>query len=237
MRHDPFTRLAGWCAMLAAPIALLSFFLGPIAFGWDFDAMFDPARAIAHAQVDAGLVRWGWVLDILGYYWLLLPVLVLLRDRAPVGKPLHARLAAGAGHGYMICGSIGAAILAGTTHLFDAFAQGDDTVRTATSAVYATIFHLVYTGLWNILGMSLLAIWLWIVGELLRATHNALGLFAKGLAVCAALDVLGLLLGLDAVSMPGLFAYLFLFPVWSAWLGVWLIGKDNPLASSITPQP
>lgn len=225
-----YIRLAGWCAILAAPIALISFFLGPIAYQWDFDAMFDPMRAIAHPNVDATLVRWGWVLDIAGYYWLLLPASVLLTDLASKSRPLHAQLAARAGYGYMITGSIGAAILAGTTDLFNAYAQGDESVRAAVSTAYGALFGLVYVGLWNTLCMALLAIWLWMSGSALRSSHRGLGLLAMGLGVCAALDVLGLLIDQEAISMVGLFAYLFLFPVWSAWLGAWLLRRKNIIA-------
>ena len=218
-----YTRLAGWCAILAAPIALLSFFLGPIAYHWDFDAMFDPLRAIAHPNVNATLVRWSWVLDIVGYYWLLLPASVLLTDLASMSRPLHAQLAARAGYGYMLTGSIGAAILAGTTDLFAAYAHGNEATRVAVSTTYSALFGLVYVGLWNTLCMSLLAVWLWMSGSALRGSHRGLGLFAMALGVCAFLDVFGLLIDLEAISMFGLFAYLFLFPVWSAWLGIWLL--------------
>lgn len=230
MQNTRYTRLAGWCAIIAAPVMLISFFLGPIAFHWDFDAMFDPLRAIAHPKVDASLVRWGWVLDILGYYWLLLPASVLLTDLASRSRPLHAQLAARAGYGYMITGSIGAAILAGTTDLFHAYAHGDEATRAAAATTYSALFGLVYTGLWNILCMSLLAVWLWLGGNALRASHKSLGVFAMALGMCAALDVLGLLSGMEAVSMLGLFAYLFLFPVWSAWLGAWLLRKGHRTA-------
>lgn len=219
-------RLAGWCAILAAPIALISFFLGPIAFQWDFDAMFDPQLAIAHPKVDAGLVRWGWVLDILGYYWLLLPASVVLTDLASRSRPLQAQIAARAGYGYMVVGSIGAAILVGTTHLFEAYALGYAATRTAVSATYGAVFGLVYTGLWNTLAMTLLAVWLWMTGNALRTTHKALGIFAMAIGACSALDVCGLLFGVEAISLIGLFAYLFLFPVWSAWLGSWLLRGD-----------
>lgn len=229
MTTDNYPRLAGWCAIIAAPIMLISFFLGPIAFNWDFDAMFDPARAIAHPNVDATLVRWGWVLDVVGYYWLLLPASVVLTDLASRTRPMHAQLAARTGYGYMITGSIGAAILAGTTDLFGAYAQGDEATRAAVRTTYGALFGLVYVGLWNTLCMSLLAVWLWMSGAALRAAHRGLGLFSMGLGVCAALDVLGLLLDLEALSMIGLFAYLFLFPVWSAWLGGWLLrGRSIP---------
>ncbi|HRH69557.1 MAG TPA: hypothetical protein PLB89_08635 [Flavobacteriales bacterium] len=233
MTNLSYTRLAGWCAILAAPIALTSFFLGPIAYQWDFDAMFDPQRAIAHPNVNATLVRWGWVLDIMGYYWLLLPASVLLTDLASRSRPLHAQLAARAGYGYMITGSIGAAVLAGTTDLFGAYAQGDAATRAAVSTTFGALFGLVYVGLWNTLCMSLLAVWLWMSGSALRGSHRGLGFFAMALGVCAALDVLGLLSGLEGVSMFGLFAYLFLFPVWSAWLGTWLLRGRNNSPSNI----
>lgn len=215
--------MAGWCAILAAPIAFLSFFLGPIAYQWDFEAMFDPARGIAHPTVDASTVKWGWMLDILGYYWLLLPASVVLTDLASRTRPMHAQLAARAGYGYMLTGSIGAAILAGTTDLFDVYAQGDEVSRIATVVVYKAVFGIVYAGLWNTLSMSLLAVWLWMAGRHLHKAHQPLGLFAMVLGVCSALDVLGLVLGIEIVSMLGLFAYLFLFPVWSAWLGTWML--------------
>lgn len=217
-----FTRLAGACALLACPVALTSFFLLPVAFNGDIDAVFDPARGIAAEGVRAGLFRLAWALDIVGYYFLLLPAVLVLAARRAETAPLWSRLGEKAAWGYMLVGGSGAAILVGSSRLFERHAEGDAALRPITAELYTTIFHLVDKGLWNTLCMSLLAIWLLSVGRFLARERRALGLGMIALGACCVLDVGGGLLGVEAVALLGLMGYLLGFPLWSAALGLHL---------------
>lgn len=218
-----FTQIAGACAIAACPVGLVSFFLGPAAYGWDFDVMFAPQLAVAFPTVNTTMVRWGWVLDIVGYYFLLLPAVLVLGERSRADEPLLTRLSERMAVGYMQVGSLGAAILAGTTGLFERHRVGDAAQQAAASEVFIALFGMVCDGIWNILTMGLLAVWLLVGGSLLRREHRPLGTAMMFIGGLSALDVTGMLLGVEAISMPALFGYLFLFPVWSLLLGLWLV--------------
>lgn len=227
MSSPSFVRLAGACALAACPVALTSFFLLPVAFGGDFDAVFVPALAIGHASVQPSLVKWAWTLDIVGYYLLLLPSVLVLGERFRATHPFAATLGERAAFGYMVTGTTGAAILAGTTDLFTRWKEADPAGRVVIAELYTTLFQMVDRGLWNILCMSLLAVWLFAGGRLLERTHRRLGLAMMGLGACSILDVFGGLVEVEAVSMGGLYGYLFGFPLWSAALGVTLLKESR----------
>lgn len=219
---SPFVRLAGACALLACPVALTSFFLLPVAFQGDVDAVFDPARGIAAAGVHAGLFRLAWTLDILGYYFLLLPAVLVLAARQAERSPLWSRLGERAAFGYMLVGGSGAAILVGSARLFERHAGGDPASQAVSAELYTTIFNVVDKGLWNTLGMSLLAVWLLAVGRDLSRERRFLGLSMGALGGCCVLDVGGRLLGVEAIALLGLMGYLLGFPLGSAALGLHL---------------
>jgi len=78
----------------------------------------------------------------------------------------------------------------------------------------------VFNGIWNILCMSLFAVWGLTMGAVLRQHERLLGMGLQLLGLAAAIDVLGMLFHLEWLSMTGLFTYLFGFPVWCAFLGL-----------------
>lgn len=226
MTDHAFTRLAGIAAIIAAPIAIASFLLGPAAFNWNFDVLFDPEAAIRHATASTSLIRLGWMLDIPGYYLLLLPAAAVLHARSATVSPLASRWSWSAMLVYAIVGTAGAAMLAGTTSLMDRFRVAEPAVQLALVEIHVAIFDMVVGGLWNLLSMSGLAVWSMIAGHALRHVHRRLGFALQGIGVCAALDVVGHAAGLRALGEIGLFAYLFAFPAFIAALGVVLLRWD-----------
>lgn len=222
MDHRTPQRTAGTLLLLAAPTALISFFLLPAAFGWDFDLLFDPYRSIAHAGADLGLYRWGWLLDIPGYYLLTLPAMLVLRGWMDRSSALSRDASAFCGLGYLLIGTSGAALLAASTGLFQRYAEGDEAVRTAVTELHALLFQLVADGLWNTIAMTLFAIWALITGLAVRHRSATLGYGLALMGLCSAIDVAGGLFRLEAVSMAGLYGYLFGFPVWCAVAGILL---------------
>jgi len=139
MHNATSKRFAGRRALAAAPIALISFFLGPAAYAWDFDAVFDPVKALTNEGADLGMIRWGWVLDIVGYYFLLLPVRLVLHSMDGGGPSLARSSATACGIGYMISGSLGAAMLAAGTGVFERYATGDAMAQAAELAVFLNL--------------------------------------------------------------------------------------------------
>lgn len=216
-----FSKTAAITAILSFPIALLSLVLVFGAFNWDFDVAFNPAKAIAYLPDPSQMLRYGWLLDILGYYLLLAPVAIYLQHWLSEKAPLYSQLFTFCGLGYILCGGLGAAIMAGTSvPFFSAYQSGNATEQAAVSAAFASIFHQVFDGIWNQFAMLMAAVWLMGMGWLLRSERRALAWMTSLIGIASLTDFLGMALNMEAVSTIGLNVYLWLGPIWALWLGL-----------------
>jgi hypothetical protein len=201
-------------------------------YGFDVKALAaNPGALPARGSDVAGLLRWGGLVDMLGYLAL-----------APVVLHLHRRLSAAAteqvgalgfvnlltvsGLGFVLVGSIGAVLEASAgPALLDASASGSET-GTAARVAFAALGNGVIVGLWGTLEQLLLGVWLIGVGWLVRAEGRAFG----WLAVVAGIGALayGARTGLSG-HPPGdltapfdilIFAAFGLFFAWLVWAAV-----------------
>lgn len=227
MTDRSFIRLAGISAIVAAPIAIASFLLGPTAFDWNFDLLFDPLASIRHPTASTSLIRLGWILDIPGYYLLLIPAAAVLHARSATATPLASKWSWSALMVYVIVGTTGAATLAGTVDVMDRYRIADTVAQSALVEIHVAIFSMVVDGLWNLLSMSGFAVWALIAGEALRRENRRLAFVLQIIGVCAAIDVMGHATGMRAVGEFGLFVYLLAFPIFGAALGVQMVRSGS----------
>ncbi len=222
MKNDAsFFRMAGFIALLSAPVALASILLVFAVFNWDFETAFDPLKAIAYQPGPSATLRWAWILDIFGYYLPVLPLALALHSRLSGEAPLFNHLFTFSGLGYILSGAIGAAMLAGATApLYEAYSAGDAAQKAIAAQVFANLNNEVLSGIWNIFTMTLAAVWFLGMGWLLRPGNRLLGLFTTLLGIASLADVLGYVFHSEGLAMAGLNAYLFLAPVWAAWTGL-----------------
>lgn len=219
--HTSFAKTAAIAAMLSFPIALLSLVMIFGAFNWDFDVAFNPAKAIAYSPDPSQMLRYGWLLDILGYYLLLAPVAIYLQQWLSEKAPLYSQLFTFCGLGYILCGGLGAAIMAGTSEpLFSAYQSGNATEQAAVAAAFATNFHQVFDGIWNQFAMLMAAVWLLGMGWLMRAERRGLAWMTSLIGIASLIDFLGMVLQLEMISTIGLNIYLWFGPIWALWLGL-----------------
>jgi hypothetical protein len=205
-------------------------FLGVYSF--DVKALAANPGALPVRGLDVtGLLRWGGLVDMLGYLAL-----------APVVLYLHRRLGASvstqggalglvslltiSGLGFVLVGSIGAVLYASVgPPLLDSSAAGSETA-TAARVAFAALGNGVIVGLWGTLEQLLLGVWLIGIGWLVRVERRAFG----WLAVVAGIGALayGARTGLSG-HPPGdltapldilIFAAFGLFFAWLVWLAV-----------------
>ncbi|MCK6695582.1 MAG: hypothetical protein L6Q97_26200 [Thermoanaerobaculia bacterium] len=228
MKNDiSFGKTAGLLAMLSGPLALFSITLIFVAFNRDFETAFNPQRAIAFQPDPSATLRWGWILDIFGYYLPVVPAILALHTRFSSGAPLHSQLFTLCGLGYVITGATGAAMLAGATvPLYQAFAAGADADKAIAAQVFANLNNEVLSGIWNLLTMSLAAVWFFGTGWLLRPTHRGLSWLTTVLGIASLVDVLGYAFQSQALAGLGLNFYLFIAPLWAIWIG-WILWKER----------
>ena len=225
--HQSFQRFAALAAIISFPLALGSIVLSGMAIDFNFmDAATNPVLALSVGADGANLWRWGMILDMLSYYLPLLPVALFLWRWLRPRNPDWVLFYTSCGLGYILIGSIGAAILAAVhPPLINAYAQASVEQRPALETVFSAVWNMVYGGMWNILGELLAGIWFVGVGLLLRGERRIFSIVTMILGISALLDSLGMILNFEGLALLGLSIYVVLAPIWALWLGIDLLRK------------
>jgi hypothetical protein len=187
------------------------------AYGFDLVALADRGALAGRGSAAAELLRWGGLIDMLGYLAL-----------APVVLHVHRRLdrplLTAAGLGFVLGGALGAALVASVAPPLVAANASDAQELAAARSNLATLEQAVYVGLWAALGQLLLAVWVLGTSWHLRAEGRAFGYLGIG----AGLGALGYAIRTGIAGQPPLpiagpldiliIAGLGLLPLWVIWL-------------------
>lgn len=218
----------------SAVTAIVSFFLivvggialQPLYTNFGSEVFTEPDLMITVGVDGAKLLRWGMIVDMLGYYLLLLPVALFLWRWLESSNPNWIRFYTFCGLGYILIGAIGAAILAVVQPpLINAYTQASTEERENLALVFDTLWNVVYGGLWNILEVLLAGVWFLGIGLLMRGERRLFSIISIILGVSALLDSFGNILNLSALATTGLYIYLGLAPIWALWLGIDMLRK------------
>lgn len=223
-------RLAGITALVSAPIAFASAAVTLSGAEWDTKIFETPTRLLDYGAAAANAARIGMVLDVIGYYALLVPVLLLLHRAMARRRPDLAAIATFAGATYIIVGATGAGILSAVwpSSLNDIGDAGAD-VAGITSA-FDAITNAVVLGMWNIVGSAAIAVWLFIVARMAWSARRAFAWLTLVVAMAAAIDTIFTALDVESVSGVALQVYIYAAPLWAAWLGIDLLRGKEPFA-------
>src|SRR6187402_1303860 len=101
----------GIVTVLSGLIALACLIATLIAVNFNSDALSDPLLILSTAGISVTAVRWSMILDMFGYYLLLLPVIYLLNDWMKE-RSAWSNMVTFCGIAYVLIGSIGASVLA-----------------------------------------------------------------------------------------------------------------------------
>ena len=222
--HLSFKRFAALSAIVAFLLAVGSNVLQGLAVNFSSDILTNPAIMLSIGANGASLMRWGLILDLLGYYLPLLPVALFLQRWCGSSNPTWVRFYTICGLGYILIGAAGAAILAAAhPPLITAYAQASAAQRLVLEPIFTTIWNMVYGGLWNILGELLAGIWFFGIGLQLRHERRLFGVVSMILGIAALVDSLGTIVSVGALASLGLLTYVALAPIWALWLGIDLL--------------
>ena len=222
----PFQRFAAVLAIISFPLALGSLVLPLMPADYDFDAFSNPVHMLSAGAGGASLLRWGMILDMLGFYLPLLPIALFLWQWLKPKSPNWARFYTLCGLGYVFIGAIGAAILAAVyPPLINAYTQASAQQRAVLETVFDTITNMVVWGMWNILEVLLAGAWFLGIGLLLHSERRIFSIVSIVLGISALLDSAGMMLSIQALADLGLYVYLVLAPIWALWLGIDLLRK------------
>jgi hypothetical protein len=217
-------RLIGTLTILSGIIALGSMTVGLLAGDLNFEAFSNPVLLLDMTGNAPLLIKWFMLLDMFGYYLLLLPVIWFLHRQLST-KTSWAALITSAGFAYVVIGAIGAAALAVAwpsfmIHYQDAAAANKE----AYKAAFLLSNDLVVKGMWNTLEVWLAGVW-WL-GVGIHATHSrSLKVTTITLGVGCLMDGLGEAIGSSAIAELGLNIYLLLAIVWAVWMGIGIVRK------------
>jgi hypothetical protein len=109
-KKTTYKRILGSITILAGIISAACILLGAIAVDYNFDAFSDPALVFHYAH-NYSIAYWFLLLDMTGYYLLLLPVIFYLHQQYKYQSP-WVQLFTFSGLAYVLTGAIGAAMLA-----------------------------------------------------------------------------------------------------------------------------
>jgi len=224
--QQSFQRFAAVTAIVSFPLALASDVLSGIPTNFSPDVATNPALMLAVGADEANLLRWGVILDMLGYYLPLLPVALLLQRWLRPRNPDWVRFYTICGLGYIFIGAIGASTLAAVQpSLINAYDQASVEQRYVLETAFITMWNMVFGGIWNILEALLAGVWFLGIGLLVRDERRIFSIVSMILGVSALLDSLGIILGIETLFLLGVSIFVFLAPVWALWIGIDLLRK------------
>jgi hypothetical protein len=232
-----FQRMAAIAAIASLPLAAGNLIAMLATVHFNLKGMTNPLVLLHAGNGSAPLWRWSMILDILGYYLPIVPLILLLRRSLHHRSPNWVDLFALSLLAYCFIGAIGGAELAtALPTLIREYATATPSHRLSLETVFTGYTDGIYRGLWNLLEELLAGIgWLGL-GLVLRTDRPRLGIASIVLGAACLVDSLGTAINVDAVSSTGLTIYLVLAPVWACWIGIGLLRTTEsrpPPATSV----
>lgn len=218
---DQDKKIIGLLTILSGILALACMVVGLIATNYDSEAFANPTKLMEMPEVSTGLLRWFMLLDMFGYYLLLIPVLFFLH-RTLEQTTSWASVFTSLGMGYILTGAMGAAILAVTwPELIERYEVASSMMQEVYKGDFQLMTEIVYKGLWNYLEVLAGGIW-WIGIGYFMIHHRALKIITIILGASCLIDGLGEIFQLPILAEIGLNVYLLLGIIWPIWIGILL---------------
>ncbi len=222
----------GAITVVSGIIALLCMITGTLAVEFNFDAFSNPVLALQYSK-NYQHAKWFMLLDLFGYYLLLLPVLFFIHQQYKYRSPWMP-LFTFCGAAYVLVGSIGAATLAEVwSVLMKDYLAATIQSREVISLQFQTTTIAVTKGLWNILEVLFAAIWWAGTGSLLFRDKKITGVLSIGIGAATLLDAIANMAGLHLLAEIGLNSYLLLGIIWPLVIGITII-KQSGFGKTVT---
>lgn len=208
--------------ILSGLLALGCMVIGLFATQFDFEAFSNPVILLDKVGIDPLLLRWFMILDLFGYYLLLLPFIYYAHHTLKTKTP-WAGFITNMGFAYVLIGAIGAATLAVIwPSIMEQYQSATDTLREILRANFSLATDFVVKGLWNYLEVLLGGIW-WIGLGVFLFEERSLKIVTILLGGACIVDSAGELLVVPVLAEIGLNVYLILGIVWPIWVGIKMV--------------
>lgn len=232
-----FKRVAAISTIIAGLLILASIVVLSMAVDFNIEFLDNPAGLIkAGLNASAvGLFRWGSILELFGYFLLLIPAALCLwywlSPRSSGLVTLYTVL----GLAGILLGVVEAAIRASFfPSMMLAYPQAAEAQRAVLEALFGAVVDFNFENLYALNSM-LAGVWWLGTGLVLRGERRSLGLATALLGIAALGTGVGWLLRIDLLARLEI---LYLFEsFWALWLGVVIwrgAGRSEPRAEAAT---
>lgn len=219
-------RNIGAISILSGILALACILSSVVAANYNMDAMADPLLILSTPGTSADAARWSMILDMFGYYLLLLPVIYLLHDWMRT-RSAWSNLITFCGLAYVLIGGIGASVLAvGWPKIMAAYPLATAAEQQVLKANFSLLNDMVYGSMWNLLEMLFAAAWWGFTGYLLlKSRYKAMGWLTIVTGISCLGDSISGILQTAWLHELTLNLYLVLAIVWAFVMGIFLVRR------------
>jgi hypothetical protein len=221
-----YQRTVGIITIISGLLALACMIAGLIGVNYNFEAFSNPLLILTTAGVNVQAARWSMILDMFGYYLLLLPVIYLLHDWIKT-QSAWSRLITFNGLAYILVGAIGAAILAVIwPYVMTAYPDARPAGQEILKANFQFVNDMVYGGMWNLLEMFFAGTWWLSAGVILyKNKFSFVGILTIATGISCFADGTAGVFQLAWLHEMALNIYLPLAIIWALMTGIFLLKK------------
>jgi len=216
----------GAITVLSGLMALACFIATLIAVNFNSDVLSDPLLIFSTTGISVTAVRWSMILDMFGYYLLLLPVIYLLNDWMKE-RSAWSNMVTFCGIAYVLIGSIGASILAVVwPKIITAFSLANVAEQQILRANFSLINDIVYSGMWNLLEMTFAATWWIFIGsQFLKNKFKFIGWLSIITGIFCLGDAISGVFLIGWLHELSLNAYLVFSIIWAIAIGIFIMKR------------
>ena len=231
-RHFNYQFVVGGSSILAGLIALSCLYVGILAVEYDLESFSNPTSILKYSS-NYELGKWFNVLDMFGYYILLLPIVFYFHQQYKFKSP-WVPLYTFCGCCYVLIGALGASILAAVWPLqMQQYLTANTDQAQLIQSNFELITVMVTQGMWNNLEVIFAAVWWLGLANLLAKDNKTLSTLSVAVGIATFLDALGTLLNISIISQTGMNIYLIFGIIWPVIVGFWIITKSKSSKKSL----
>jgi len=216
----------GVVTVLSGVIALACLIATLIAVDFNSDVLSDPLLILSSAGINVTAARWSMILDMFGYYLLLLPVIYLLNDWMKE-RSSWSKMVTFCGIAYVLIGSLGASVLAVIwPKIIAGFPLANVAEQQILKANFSLINDMVYSGMWNLLEMTFAATWWIFIGfQFLKNKFKFIGWLSVITGIFCVGDATSGVFLIGWLHELSLNAYLLFSIIWAIAIGIFMMKR------------
>jgi hypothetical protein len=205
------------------------------AYGFDADLLLADGALVERGLGTAHLLRWGGLIDMLGYL-ALIPVVVYMYG-LHASRGVATRVVALCGLSFSLVGASGAVVLASAGAWLLETPVANPEALAAARIAFGTLESAVVVGLWGTLELLLLGIWFIAAGRDTQGANRLVGYAALVAGIgCLGYALRTALAGHPPLPIAGpldiaIIAAIGLLPVWLLWFALRL-WRGEPVAAA-----